>query len=91
MIFSYQLWCLHIVNWFPGVVTLWVSFPLDQVLEFTPLISMGMNSLDFVFFFTLNHVRWWPCEVLAVFFCFDIGCKEGCVESGVYVPLGWKS
>jgi hypothetical protein len=51
------------------------------------MTSMGSNSLDLVLFFTLDHVRWWPRVVLAVFFGFDVRCKEGGVENGVDVPL----
>ncbi len=76
MVLSYQLCCLHIVLWFPGVVTFRVPFPLDQVLEFMSLITMGPDGLDFILHFTFDHVRWWPREVLAVFFCFDIGREE---------------
>ena len=91
MIFSYQLWGAHIACWFPGVIAFRVPFPLDQVLEFAPLISMGPDGLNLVLRFALDHVRRWPRVVLAVFFCFDVGREEQCVENGVDVPLGWKS
>jgi len=51
---------------------------------------MGLNGLNFVLFFTLDHVRWWPHKVLAVFFCFDVRCKKDGVENGVNVPLRGK-
>ncbi len=70
------MWRLHIVLWFPGVIAFRVPFPLDQVLEFTSLITIGSNGLDFVLRFTFDHVRWWPHEVLAVFFCFNVRRKE---------------
>ncbi len=60
------------------------------VLEFTLLISIGLNGLDFVLCLSFDHVRWWPCEVLTVFFCFNVRHKERCVENRVDVPLGWK-
>ncbi len=49
------------------------------------MVLMGSNGLDFILFFTLDHVRWWPREVLAMFFCFDVGHKERYVKNGVYV------
>ena len=90
MIFLYQLWGTDVIRGFPGVVAFRVPFPLDQVLEFTPLIVMGPDGLDLVLRFALDHVRRWPRVVLAVFFCFDVGRKERCVENGVDVPLGGK-
>ncbi len=91
MMFLYQLWGAYIVRGFPGVITFGVPFPFDQVLEFAPLIPMGPDGLDFVLRFTLDHVRRWPRVVLTVFFCFDVGRKEGGVENGVDVPLRWES
>ena len=76
MIFLYQLWGAYIVRGFPGVIALRVPFPLDQVLEFAPLITMGPDSLDLVLCFALDHVRRWPHVILAVFFCFDVRRKE---------------
>ena len=76
VVFSYQLRGLHIVYWFPDVVTFGVPFPLDQVLEFTPLVSMGLDSFNFILRFAFDHVRRRPHKVLAMFFCFNIGRKE---------------
>jgi hypothetical protein len=53
------------------------------------MMSMGSNSLDFVLFFTFNHVRWGPRVVLSMLHGFDIRRKKGGVENGVYVPL-WR-
>ena len=91
VIFLYQQWGLHVVDWFPDVITFRVPFPLDQVLCFVLSLLMGLDGLYFVLCFPLDHVRQWPHEVLAMFFCFVVGCKEQGVENGVYVPLGWKS
>jgi len=90
-IFSYQLWGLHIVDGLPCIVALWVSLPLNQVLEFAPMMSVASYHLNLILFFTFNHVRWWPHEVLAMFIHFDVRCKEGGVENGVYVPLRRES
>ena len=57
-------------------VTLWVSLPLDQVLELASITSVGSNCLDFILFFAFDHVRWWPRVVLAMFHGLDIRHKE---------------
>ena len=51
------------------------------------MMSVGSNRLNLILFFTLDHVRWRPRVVLAVFFGFDVRCKEGGMENGVDVPL----
>jgi len=91
VIFSYQLWGLHVVNGLPHIVALWVSLPLDQVLEFAPVMLVAPYHLNLVLFLAFDHVRWWPHEVLAVFFHLDVGHKEGGMENRVYVPLRGKS
>jgi hypothetical protein len=50
-------------------------------------MSVGSNCLNFVLFFTFNHVRSWPRVVLTVFHGFDIRRKKGGVENGVNIPL----
>jgi len=90
VIFSYQLWGLHVVDGLPCIVALWVSLPLDQVLEFAPVMSVAPYCLDLILFFTFDHVRWWPHKVLAMFFHLDVRHKEGGMENGVYVPLRGK-
>ena len=78
---------------FPGVITLWVSFPLDQVLQHPlfPMTLVASYGLDFVLFFVINKVRWRSRVVLAVFFCFGVWSEEGRVEYGVYGPLRRQS
>jgi hypothetical protein len=76
VIFSYQQRSLDVIDGLPHIVALWVSLPLDQVLELASITSVGSNCLDFILFFTLDHVRWWPRVVLAMFHGFDIRHKK---------------
>ena len=54
-----QIGCMDRVSGFPCVVTLRVSFPLDQELEpfVSPEVAMCLDWLHFVFFFSTNKVR----------------------------------
>ena len=51
-----KLRSMHLVSWFPCVVTFRVPFPFDKILE-SPSLAMTSvvnNSLHFIFFFTIN-------------------------------------
>ena len=50
---------MHLVSWFPCVVTFGVPFPFDEILEFSrpTMMSVVNNVLHFIFFFTVNQVR----------------------------------
>ena len=63
-----KFWGMHLVSWFPGVVTFRVSFPFDEILEPSSLTmtSVVNNALHFVFFFSVNQVRWWSGEIRSV-------------------------
>ena len=46
--------------WFPGIIAMTITFPLDQVLEFLTVNARVENLVDFVFFFTVDDLRgWW--------------------------------
>ena len=64
---------LDMVSWLPGVVAFGVPFLFDKVLQLFPpsMTSVASDGLDFVLFFVVDKVRWWPRVVLSVFFCFD--------------------
>jgi len=81
---------LDVADRFPGVVALWVPFPLNEVLYLTLLTSMGSDGLNFVLFLTLYQVQGWPRVILTVFFCLDIWGKGRGMEHGVYGPLWGK-
>jgi len=33
MILFYEVWSVYLVSWFPGVVTLGVTLPFDEILK----------------------------------------------------------
>ena len=47
---------VHLVSWFPCVVTFRIPFPFDQILELSsPAVTLVVNNaLHFVFFFTID-------------------------------------
>jgi len=59
---------MDLVSWFPGVVTFRVPFPFDEVLEHSGSSMMLVvdNTFHFIFFFSIDKVRWWLGEVRAM-------------------------
>ena len=51
----------YIVLWLPGVMCFGVSFPLYEIMKF--FVSSDslqvQNLLNFIFFFSINDIRWW--------------------------------
>ena len=70
-----KFWSVDLVSWLPDVVTFGVPFSFDEVLECSgSSITLVVNhTFHFVFFFSINGVRWWPGEVGAMRCCFLIG------------------
>ena len=60
----------------PRIVTFRIPLPFQKVLQLSPLsmMSMALNGLDFVVFFSSNKIRWQPREVQTMCFGFIIGC-----------------
>ena len=79
---------MHLVSWFPCVVTFGVSFPLDEILESSSptMTSVVDDAFYFIFLFSINQVRWWSGEVRSVCCGFLVWRKEGGVEHIVYAP-----
>ena len=50
-------------RWFPGVIAMTITFPLDQVLEFLAVDARVENLVDFVLFFTVDDLRGWWCRL----------------------------
>ena len=63
-----EFWGVHLVSWLPCVVTFGVPFPFDEILESSSssMTSVVNDSLHFVFFFTIDQVRWWSGEIRSV-------------------------
>ncbi len=80
---------MDLVSWLPGVVTLGVSLPFDQILK--PFraseLSVCDNSFDFVFLFSINEVRRWSGEVWTVRSRFVIRSQKRRVEHVVNPPI----
>jgi len=56
-----QDFCMQIFHRFPRVITVWVSFPLDQVLELTllPKEAVIYNGLNLVFRVFIDEIWGW--------------------------------
>ena len=74
MVLLYEQGGLDVLNQFPHVVALRVSHPFYEILQLflLSMTSVVMDGLDFILFVVIDEVRWWPQEVFAVFYCFDI-------------------
>jgi len=55
-----KVWSVNVLDWFPGVIAFGVPFPLHIVLERSrfPMTSVVDQVFDFVFFSTLDQIRW---------------------------------
>jgi hypothetical protein len=73
---------------FPCVITVWVSSPLDEVLELlcSPKVVVFGYPLHLIFFFTFYEVWRWLCIVWAMHSCLMIGGKKRGMEYIVDVP-----
>ena len=63
-----EFWGMHLISWFPCVVTFGVPFPFDEILELSSptMTSVVDNALYFILLFTIDQVRWWLGEVRSV-------------------------
>ena len=59
---------VHLVSWFPCVVTFRVPFPFDEILESSSLTMTLVvdDALHFILLFSVNQIRWWSGEVGSV-------------------------
>ena len=88
MILPKEIQGVHLVSWFPGVVTFRVALPLYEVLECsgTSMELVILNLFYFVLFFIIDQVRWWTGIVWTMGKCLNIWGKKGCVEDWMYCP-----
>jgi hypothetical protein len=70
-----KIWGVNLRDWFPGVVTFWVSLPFDEILQSSrpPMASVADDALNFKLLFTINQIRRWAREVWSVGGRFLIG------------------
>ena len=88
MILTDQLVGEYIAVIFPGIVSLGVSLPLDQVLESSPSpeVAMISDGLDFIFFLSVDDVWGRSREIGSVLFCLIVQGQKPGVENVVYCP-----
>ena len=74
MIGRYQCGCVDLVSWFPCVVTVGISLPLDEVLKasFVAIKAVINDGLDLVFLSIFDQLRGWPHVVDPMLRCFTI-------------------
>ena len=89
MVSSHQVCCVHMVGINPLVVTLWESFPLDEVLQLlrTPGVPVGKYPFDLLLFFSIDQVRRGPGEVWPMSQRFFVRRKERSMKHIVYPPI----
>ena len=73
---------------FPGVFQRWITFPCGQVLVVFAVAMVSYNSINFVLFFGINHVRRGLGEVGSMCVGFSIRGKEGGMEDIMDFPCG---
>jgi hypothetical protein len=79
---------MYLVGWFPRVVCVWVSLPLEEVLQglCLPVETVINDGLDFVLVFTLDQFGGWFDVIGAVLWGFAIRREEAGVEHVVDLP-----
>ena len=88
MILLKEIWGIHLVSWFPDVITFRIAPPLYEILEHSgtsvePVIS---DLFHFILFFIIDQVRWGMGVVWTVGRCFDVWGKKGHMEDWMYCP-----
>ena len=88
MILLKDIQSVHLVSWFPGVVTFGVALPLYEILECsgTSMMSVVPNLFHLILFFIINQVRWGLGVVWAMGICFNIWGKKRHVKDWVNCP-----
>ena len=79
---------VHVFLGFPGSFFLWKSFPFDEELALSLLLSNFLDGFDLVFFFSVDYIGWRPrlCFLLFREDRFMSRFKFGLVEHGMDGP-----
>jgi hypothetical protein len=79
---------VYLVGWFPRVVRVWVSLPLEEILQgFSSPVEVVINdSLDLVLVFTFDQFGGWFDVIGSVLWGFMIRCEKAGVEHVVDFP-----
>ena len=85
-----QLFGEDITVIFPGIVSLGVSFPFDQILQSSLFLkpSMVPDGLDLILLFSIDDVWGWSREVGSVLPCLLIWGEKPGMKDVVHCP-GW--
>jgi hypothetical protein len=70
--FFHQIVRVHLISWLPGVMSVWVPFPFQEVLEAplaSPFASGVQHLFDLILFFTFYYVWGWFRKGLSILFC----------------------
>ena len=72
----------------PGIVSLGISLPLDQVLKSSPFpkVAVISDGLDFIFLLSVDDVWGRSREVGSILFRFLVRGQKAGVEDVVYGP-----
>ena len=74
MILLKEIQGIHLISWFPGIVTFMVAPPLYEILEHfgMSVVSVVPDLFHFILFFIINQVRWGPGVIGTVGIHLDI-------------------
>ena len=79
---------IHLVSWFPGVITFRVALPVYEILKHSgPSVVLVISYLlHFILFFVIDQVRWGIGVIWPMGMCFNVWGKKGCVEDWMNHP-----
>ena len=88
MILLKEIQGIHLVSWFPGVVTFRIALPLYEILEHSQMSMVLVISdlFHFILFFIIDQVRWGSGIVWSMGICFNVWGKKGGMENEVNCP-----
>ena len=78
VVLSHESWSVYLSCWLPRVISIWVAFPVNEILEgtFSSVDSVINDAFYFVFCFSSDKVRWWSRVVGAMGLVFVIRGQE---------------
>jgi len=79
---------LQVAFWFPCFVR--VSLPYYQILIVPASFPVIFDQIYFVFFFSIDKIRWWFRKIPSVNIGFTIWSKAAAMNDIVYLPLNWE-
>ena len=76
----------------PRAFRVGIALPFDKVLQFSSFAEPPrfFNPFDFIFFFSVDQIRWWALIVGPMCYCFAIRCEKIDVEYWMDAPLRGK-